>query len=71
MWKIIGILASMVVAGAVTFYVTLLSLGKPQSSEEMLSNGKISIVAATIAFLGTAIIVWYLHKRKSRKEPLE
>lgn len=67
MWKIIRILAAMVVSGIVTFYVTLLSLGKPQSDNEVLINGEISIVAAIFAFLAPAVVVSYLHRRGTRK----
>ncbi len=63
MWKIIGTLASMVVAGVVTFYVTLLSLGKPQSGDEANFNGRLAIAAAILAFLAPAVVVWYLDKR--------
>ena len=65
MWKIIGIVASMVVAGVVTFYVTLLSLGKPQSGDDIFVNATTSIVAAILASLGAGAIIWYLQKRRA------
>ena len=71
MWKIIGISASVAISGVVTFYVTLLSLGKPLSGDEVLTNGSISIVAAILGGLGTGAIVWFLHKRRVKKGPQE
>ena len=63
MWRTIGIIAAMIVAGIVTFYVTLLSLGKPQSGDDILVNGRISIAAAVLAFLATGLIAWYLQRK--------
>ena len=63
MWKIIGIVASMVVAGVVTFYVTLLSLGKPRSGDEMSLNAQISIEAAILACLGAGVLACHMDQR--------
>ena len=52
----------MLASGVVAFYITLLLLGKPKTSEEMHRNGWVSMAVALLVFLFPLGLVWLLDK---------
>ena len=69
MWKILGTLALMVVSGIVTWAVAafiLIDLGSRLHGDYDY-YGKYVLLFAAIGFLAPGILVWYLHKRGTKK----
>ena len=71
MWKIVATLLSMVISGLVPLFVAGFMLLEFEGRIHGALSGALWLGAyglAIVGFLASGVVVWYLHKRTTRKK---